>query len=209
MIVWLSSSLAWAQQPPPAAKPAPATKPAAPAAAAPGPKPAASAAAAPGVPTAPMVPPKPSPELEQLKALAGNWKCDGHQNESPMGPAEDFKASFANKWDLGNFWLASTYDEKHKKMSFTGKGWFGYNPVAKQYVFGGVDSWGGHIALRSTGWEGDKLTLNGEGIGPSGQMKMGFIFEKKGKDLLFTFQTQDPKGQWVPVSTETCKKSGA
>src|SRR5262245_53079874 len=61
---------------------------------------------------APAGPPKPAVELEQIKWLAGSWTCEAKAPESPMGPAHSFKATWKNKWDLDNFWLAVDYVEK-------------------------------------------------------------------------------------------------
>lgn len=158
-----------------------------------------------------MTAPKPGPELDALKPLGGNWACDGKAPAGPMGPAHSYKASFNNKWDLGNFWIWSEYDVKKSKenpMAFTGKGWMGYDSANKHYVWAGVDNMGGWISLTSSGWEGDKLTWEGDGMGPKGKTKMKFTFTK-GKtptEVSLEYAAQDDKGAWESPTTETCKK---
>src|SRR5712692_7300718 len=119
-----------------------------------------------------MTMPKPAPELDALKPLAGTWSCEGHSPALSGMPAHDFKATMTNKWDLGNFWMWSTYQGKPDKVSpkgFTGKGWMGYDSSQKKLVWAGVSNTGGWISLRSDGWQGDKLTWTGEDMGRLGK----------------------------------------
>jgi hypothetical protein len=156
-------------------------------------------------------PPKPGPELDALKPLTGMWTCDGKAPASPMGPAHGFTSTINSKWELGNFWLETDYSVKKSKenpMAFNARAWMGYDPTAKHYVFLGVDDKGGGISLTSSGWEGDKLEWTGDGTGPMGKMKTKFTFIKGKTPSEYTmeFTMQNPKGEWMPPSSETCKK---
>jgi hypothetical protein len=164
----------------------------------------------PGAPPA-MAAPKPGPELDALKPLAGMWMCDGKAPASPMGPAHSYKATSSSKWELGNFWLWTDYSVKKSKehpMAFNARAWMGYDSANKHYVFAGVDDMGGWISLTATGWEGDKLEWNGDSMGPMGKAKTKFTFTKGKTPTEYTmeFTMQNPKGEWMPPSTETCKK---
>src|SRR4051812_14670793 len=72
----------------------------------------AAAAPAPAAAAMPMTPPKPGPEMDQLKFFVGKWKCDGKQMASPMGPEHKITGSADDKLDGDGFYQSWTYEEK-------------------------------------------------------------------------------------------------
>lgn len=166
------------------------------------------AAAAPVLPT-----PKPAPELAALKPLAGSWSCAGHSPDAQGTPADAFKATMTNKWDLGNFWMWFTYQVKPSKQrpkGFTGKGWLGYDAASKKLVWAGVSDTGSWISLRADGWQGDKLTFTGDDVVRMGKQQATFVFSKGASpsEWMLTVTSRDAGGNSMLLKTETCKKVG-
>jgi hypothetical protein len=210
-----ASAMALAQAPKPADKPAdkkavapttdkaavtPSAAPAMPPAHAP-----ASGAAA--TPTPPG-PPKPAPELDQLKWMEGTWRCDGKGPAGPMGPEHNYKSTMKIKRDLDGFWITTEYEQKKSKenpMAIKARGFMGYDPVAKKLVSVGVDNVGG--VLQQTGtFEGDKLSTMGEGN--MGGQKIGFkeLITKTG-DKTLTWHGELKMGKdWMVVGDDSCKR---
>jgi hypothetical protein len=171
-------------------------------------KPAAAPAAAP----AKMEAPKPYAELEQLKPVfSGNWACEGKIPETPMGPAHDIKAKVSWKWELDGFWASGSREimkSKDEPMPFKSNVTTGWDKAQSKFVFVGVDNFGGWINLTSTGWAGDKMTFEGDGMGMKGKTKIKLTF-MKGKtpnEMTAEFQRADEKGAFGPAMTESCKK---
>ncbi|HEY5091321.1 MAG TPA: DUF1579 family protein [Polyangia bacterium] len=164
------SSIALAQTP----KPAPAAAPKAGAMAAPAAPAAPEAAAA----AAPMGPPKPAPENDMFKKVAGTWHCDA-TGKNPDGKDTKSKTTWTWKSVLGGHWYTVVYKSaKSGPMpAFEGNATMGFNVPEKNYWFVGVDNMGGWINLSST----DGMAYAGEGLpmGKKGPMKITFA---KGKD---------------------------
>jgi hypothetical protein len=200
----VTSAVALAQAPKPAAAPAATDKkPMAPAAAAP-----AAGGASPAAAAAPAGPPKPAAELDQLKWMEASWKCDGKAPAGPMGPEHPYKSTMKVKRDLDGFWLATEYEQKKSKenpFSVKARGFLGYDPIAKKYASYGVDNVGGMIQLTGS-LEGDKLTSIGEGS--MGGQKIGFqeVITKTG-DKTLTWHGEMKMGKdWIVIGDDSCKK---
>ena len=94
--------------------------------------------------------PKPSPELERLGYLVGDWTSQGTIQPSPSGPGGKFSGSVHNEWYPGGFFLMTKGE-----MTMSGMGAvkelaiFGYDPEKKVYTYHGINSVG--EALTSTG----------------------------------------------------------
>jgi Protein of unknown function (DUF1579) len=192
-----SSSVALAQAPKPAAAPttpaaAPAVPPAAPAHQ-PGPPPGA---------------PKPPGELDQLKWMEGNWRCEGKAPAGPMGPEHPYKSTMRVKRDLDGFWYTSEYEQKKSKenpVAIKARSFIGFDPVAKKVVSVGVDNMGGALQLTGT-IEGDKVSNLGEGS--VGGQKVGFkeVISKTG-DRGLTWHGELRLGKdWQVVGDDVCKR---
>ena len=54
----------------------------------------------PNIEAAKMMPPKPAPEMAQLKLMQGSWKCSGKMEASPFGPAHAMQTTVTSKPDL-------------------------------------------------------------------------------------------------------------
>ena len=153
-------------------------------------------------------PPKPPAELDGIKWLEGNWRCEGKAPAGSMGPEHGYKSTMKIKRDLDGFWYAGDYEQKKSKenpMAIKARNFIGFDPIAKKVVSLGVDNIGGALQLSGT-IEGDKIASEGEGN--MGGQKIGFkeTFTKTG-DRALTWHGEVRVGKdWVVVGDDTCKR---
>jgi hypothetical protein len=122
-------------------------------------------AAALAAPAAAQEAPKPGPEHEVLKKLAGTWDLT-----MSLGGMET-KGTVVYKMDLGGLWLTSTLEGEVFGQKFTGRGLDSYDPARKKYVSIWVDSMSTSPVLMEGTYDAAKkaLTLEGTGPGPDGR----------------------------------------
>jgi hypothetical protein len=156
-----------------------------------------------------MMPPKPAPEMAQLKLMQGSWKCSGKMEATPFSPAHAMETRVIGKPDLDGFWMVVRIEgKKTKEMPMAFKGvWSGtYDPGAKKFESTFIDNMGGLGVQSSTGWEGDKMVWSGEGTMMGQKVGMRDTFTKKSDtELVHTFEMQSG-GKWMPMGEETCKR---
>ena len=159
-------------------------------------------------PGSPPGPPKPPAELDQLKWVEGNWRCEGKAPAGPMGPEHPYKSTMKIKRDLDGFWYVSEYEQKKSKenpVAIKARSFISYDAVAKRVVSVGIDNMGG--ALQQSGaLEGDKISTSGEGS--IGGQKIGFkeIIAKTG-DKAITWHGELRMGKdWQVVGDDTCRR---
>jgi hypothetical protein len=110
--------------------------------------------------------PKPGPEHEVLKELAGTWdstmKFDGKESKGTM----------IRTMELGGFWLTGTMESELFGTKFTGKSLDTYNPAKKKYISIWVDSMSTAPVIMEGTYDKEKKTLSmaGEGPGQDGKM---------------------------------------
>jgi Protein of unknown function (DUF1579) len=161
---------------------------------------------------APEGPPKPAPEMSNLKAFDGGWTCEGKSEASPMGPAGTMKGTVKSHTDLGGFWQSGMVKSTMAGMPGAMEGMFHmtYDPGAKQYVLLWVDNMGAYSQSTAAGWQGDKIVFNGNMS--MGGKKMGtrdtFTKATDGSWLKHDWEGQID-GKWMPLGSETCKKATA
>jgi hypothetical protein len=86
--------------------------------------------------------PKPGPEHELLKQMAGDWDAEVTASFVPGAPAETSKAAQSNKMDVGGYFLVTEFKGKMGGVDFQGRGTTGYDPFKKKYTGVWVDSMG-------------------------------------------------------------------
>ena len=156
----------------------------------------------------PMAMPKPAPEMEQLKQLAGSQSCTGKMFASPMGPEGPMKGKISIKVDLGGFWYVMRWDgAKTKTMpAMSASCFWGYDAGKKLFAEACVDSMGGTAHGSSKGWEGDKWMWDEENV-MGGQKFKGhtLVAKGKGKEIKVTSDMVTPDGKTMPIWETTCK----
>ncbi len=110
--------------------------------------------------------PKPGPEHELLKKMAGNWDLT-----MKFGGMET-KGTVTYKMDLGGLWLTSALESEFAGQKFSGRGLDTYDAGKKKYVSVWVDSMSTFPMLMEGSYDQAKktLTLVGEGPGPDGKV---------------------------------------
>jgi hypothetical protein len=151
---------------------------------------------------------QPASPLRQLDFMAGAWKCSGDVFATPMGPGRKSVGTADIKWGHDGRWLSFTYAEKKTEvapMPVTFSGFIGYDAEIKQYVLGGVDSFGGYSTAGSNGVSDDAIVF----VGP---WHMGTMtangrdtFTKSGRELVHSGEVE-MDGKWVKYAQETCVK---
>jgi len=109
--------------------------------------------------------PKPGPEHEMLKKMAGNWDFT-----MKMMGAES-KGKVVYKMELGGMWLVSSLEGEIFGTKFYGKGLDSYDANKKKYVSAWFDSMSASPMIMEGTLDKEKktLTLAGEGPGSDGK----------------------------------------
>ena len=109
--------------------------------------------------------PKPGPEHEVLKKMAGNWDLT-----MKFGGMET-KGTVVYKMEPGGLWLSSNLESELFGQKFWGKGMDSYDPIKKKYVGVWVDSMStSPMVMEGTFDKAKKtLTMAGEGPGMDGK----------------------------------------
>ena len=169
---------------------------------------AAAAAAATPLPT-PMAAPKPAPELDQMKVLEGNWRCDGRAPASSSGPERAYKSTWKFKRDLDNFWWAAEYQQSKAKGHPTpmkARGYMTWDAATRSFVLVGVDNMGGSSNESTTGWNGDVVTLAGDANVGGKKVPYREVITKKGTREFTWRGEMKVGGDWVTLGEDRCKK---
>ena len=139
-------------------------------------------------------PPKPGPEHEKLKQLAGEWDAKTTLH-LPGVPAQESTGEFKAKMEVGGLFLVSQYKGQMFGQQFIGRGLSGYDTYKKKYTGVWVDTMS--TALYNIEGEFDKSGkvytehMEGPDPGTGKTMKMRSITEIKDKDH-FTMKMYGP-----------------
>ena len=160
-------------------------------------------------PPAQQGPPKPAPEMANLKYFAGTWTCTGDSPAGPFGPAHKTQSTMILKSDLDGFWYTGMMTEmKTASNPHPVKGMlhFGYDPAMKQFVQLWVDNTGSRSMQTSPGWEGDTITFSGEQdiMGEKATAK-DTVTKKGANELTHKFELT-MKGETHTIVDEVCKR---
>ena len=161
--------------------------------------------------------PRPAPEMDQLKVMAGEWSCDGTMPAGAMGPGsppQKIKSTMKMKKSMDGFWYTMDYEEKKSKdhpVAIKAHGPMGYDPALKKFIMFGVDNMGGYITETSSGWEGDKMVMTGDGMMMGQKASVRDTITKKG-DNAFVWATEMKMGgapDFMSMGEQNCKKASA
>jgi uncharacterized protein DUF1579 len=154
-------------------------------------------------------PPKPAPEMANLKYFAGTWTCTGDSPAGPFGPAHKTQSTLSLKPDLDGFWYAGMMTEmKTASNPHPVKGMLhlGYDTGEKQFVQVWVDNTGSRSVQMSPGWEGDSIAFTGEQVVMGEKATAKDSLTKKGANQ-FTHKFElTMKGETHTIVDEVCKR---
>jgi hypothetical protein len=113
-------------------------------------------------PTAPpeVAMPRPPAELQQLKLMAGSWRCEG--KAGPAGHEMPVKSTYKVAPDLDGFFLVGRNEAPRTKA---GPGYVSvdyYSHDGTGFVSTSFDSYGAITTMRAKGWDGDRMEWAGK-----------------------------------------------
>ena len=158
--------------------------------------------------------PKPPQEIaDMMKAMGGNWKCEGTFTGQP-GMTMKYTSTVKPKTELGGFWVHESVNIKpaDKKMmpgDFMIEAYMTYDSNAKKWRRVEMMNDGGMFIGTSDGMKDNKLEMVGDTYGMHGQgmMKVNIDATDLKKGMHVTGQMSMDKGKtWSPMIDETCKK---
>ena len=154
-------------------------------------------------------PPGPNPKLKELQYFAGNWSCKGTSYAFMGMPEHKTSASVEASWTLNNYWLTIYYHENKTAINaypMAVRVFWGWDEQVKKFASGSVDDMGSYNIQNSPGWDGDKLTFDGDSHGGGATMKLRDVFTKVSATKLEHMSEVEMDGKWTKVDEETCTK---
>lgn len=164
-------------------------------------------------PPPPPAAPKPAPELDRLKPLAGSWSCKGKSPAGSMGPGSpevSYSSTVTVKPIFDGFAYSVAYDQPKTKTHpehFAGAWTVGFDSAKKVLVFDWLDNMGDVGAQTATDWSGDDLVLTGEGSGMGKHLMLRDTFTKKGKGIHWKGELKpDGMPDFIVIGEDDCTK---
>ena len=154
-------------------------------------------------------PPGPNPKLKELSYFAGSWSCKGTGFAFMGTPEHKTSASVEAAWILDNYWLSIRYHEMKTAINAhpvdvrISQGW---DDQMKKFASGAVDNMGAYFIQYSPGWEGNKLTFEGEMHAGGMTMKVRDVFTKVSATKVEHMAEVEMGGKWTKLDEETCTK---
>jgi hypothetical protein len=152
-------------------------------------------------------PPKPAPEMAQLKPFEHSFECTGQADASAFGPAHATSTRVHAHGDLGGFWVSGMVRETKtaaSPMPMEGMFHMTWDTAHKQFLMLWVDSGGGWSQETSPGWAGDTMVWSGEGWMGGQKLTSRDTFTKKAGETLEHSWELNLDGKWTPLGHETC-----
>src|SRR5260221_4074164 len=154
-------------------------------------------------------PPGPNPKLKDLKYFAGTWQCKGTAFAFMGTPEHKTTGAVEANWALNDYWLLIRYHESKTAVSAQpvdirlSQGW---DDQTKKVASGAVDNMGAYYIQSSPGWDGDKMTWNGDMHAGGMTMKVRDVFTKISATKLQHMAEGEMDGKWTKLDEETCTK---
>jgi hypothetical protein len=110
--------------------------------------------------------PKPGPEHEFLKKMAGSWECAIKSSFVPGQPASNSKGVENSKVALGGFFVIGDFKGEMMGMPFEGHSIKGYDTFKKKYTGVWCDSMGSWMMISEGTLDKDGKVLTETSKGP-------------------------------------------
>ena len=154
-------------------------------------------------------PPGPNPKLKELKYFAGDWQCKGTGFAFMGTPEHKTSAMVEANWTLDNYWLTIRYHESKTAINahpVDVRIFWGWDEQIKKFSSGAVDNMGSYYIQYSPGWDGNKLTFDGDLHGGGTTMKVRDVFTKVSATKLEHMAEVEMEGKWTKLDEESCTK---
>ena len=162
----------------------------------------------------PPAAPKPAAELAAIKAMAGNWTCQGVMPAGAMGPGspeQKYQSTFKVVPIYEGFAYNLTYEQKKSKthpVHLLGSWSAGWDATKKKLVFFWLDNMGSVGTQTTTDWVGNDLVLAGEGSFMGHPTSLRDTLTRDGDKKLHWKGEMKPAGApgWIVIGEDDCKK---
>ena len=154
-------------------------------------------------------PPGPNPKLKELKYFAGTWQCKGTSFAFMGTPEHKTVAMVEASWILNDYWLSLRYHESKTAINahpFDVRVFWGWDEQVKKFSAGSVDNMGSYAIQSSPGWDGNKLTFDGDMHAGGTTMKTRDVFTKASATKVEHFAEVEMDAKWTKLDEETCTK---
>lgn len=151
----------------------------------------------------------PSAKLKELKVLDGRWSCQGTAFAFMGLPEHKTTATFQTTWALNGYWMQASFTETRTAANPTPvevRYFWGWNDQMKKFISAGVDNSGAHFTHVSPGWDGDKITFDGELRIAEKTLKFHDVFTKVSASKVMHRGEAEIDGKWTKLDEETCTK---
>jgi hypothetical protein len=151
----------------------------------------------------------PAPQMGQLAYFTGTWSCVGTQPTSVFGDEHEIQALLVGSYELDGFWMQIKVNELRTGDNDQPSAWtyeIGYDPAGKQYVASWTDNSGGWGSQTASGWDGNKLVLQGLYNVGRQQIAARDTFEKANETTMSHLSELLADKTWTAIESETCHK---
>jgi hypothetical protein len=145
--------------------------------------------------------PVPTDEHKRLHILQGNWIGEETLSPSPWGPGGPAVGKSTCRVECDGFWVSQEYvEEKDGRVTYRGRGVFGYDSQSRQFAWYWVDSMGFVPQAPSMGaWDGNTLTFRSSS--PQGQGRYTYEFEGRDRYKFRIENSRDGGKTWQTFMT--------
>lgn len=153
--------------------------------------------------------PGPSPKLKEVNYFVGNWHCAGTGFAFMGMPEHKTSGTVEASWTLDGYWLSFYYRESKASSNphpVAVRIYWGWDEQTKKFSAGAVDNMGGYYIQSSPGWEGDKMTFDGDVHSGGATMKVRDVFTKMSATKVEHMAEVEMDGKWSKLDEETCTK---
>jgi uncharacterized protein DUF1579 len=158
------------------------------------------------VKAADLGPPRPAPEMAQLKAFDGSWTCQGTMKPSPFGPGGQMTSTMRSRTELGGFWQSGTVNGASPGLPpFQGQFHATYDAVGKRLVMLWVDNMGGWSHTTASDWKGNIAVFAGDSFMAGKRFAARDTFTR-GRGTLRHVSEMEIDGKWTLLGDETCRR---
>lgn len=154
-------------------------------------------------------PPGPNPKLKDLKYFEGTWQCTGTGFAFMGTPEHKTAATVEASWVLDGYWLSMRYHESKTATNAHPADvriFWGWDEQTKKFSSGGVDNMGAYYIQSTPGWDGNKLTFDGDMHAGGTTMKVRDLFTKMSATKVAHSAEVEMNGKWTKLDEETCTK---
>jgi len=137
---------------------------------------------------------------EGLQYFVGTWRAEA---EDPA-TGESFSITYRVEPAVGGAWITG-YGES-SELGFRSQDMWGRDLRTGEIIRVIFDGGGGHAMVRSPGWKGDTLVLEGDSHGPNGPLRLRETITRTGPSEFHAVWEALREGAWKAYSVERVRR---